>query len=224
VGGVAGNPVAMRSAGRVCARLRRTMQDDRGLLLMRRRTFDVLVSSVGLLLAVVLAVAGGLLIWAYSFTNSQVTTQLSAQKIVFPTKSNPEFKALPAQDAAAMGQYAGQLMTNGAQAHVYADNFIAYHLSLIGGGKTYSQLSAESLANPKNLTLADQVETVFRGTTLRGLLLNAYAFWQIGQIALIAAIVAFCAAFVMLILSGLGFWHLRRTGPEAELSGRKHRA
>jgi len=51
---------------------------------MRRRTFDILASSAGLLLAVVLAVAGALLIWAYSFVNSQVSSELAAQKIVFP--------------------------------------------------------------------------------------------------------------------------------------------
>ncbi len=58
---------------------------------------------------------------------------------------------------------------------------------------------------------------MFRGTTLRGMLLNAYGFWQMGQIMLISAIVAFCAAGLMLILSGLGFWHLRRTAPESEI-------
>ena len=184
---------------------------------MRRRTFDFLVSWVGALLTVVLAVAGGLLIWGYSFTNDQVTSQLTAQQITFPATSDAAFKALPAADQAAMAPYAGQLMTNGAQAHVYANNFIAVHLKEIGGGKTYSQLSAESRANPSDAKLAAQVQTVFQGTTLRGLLLSSYAFWQIGQIALIAGIVALCAAFMMLILTLLGFWHLRRTGPEAEL-------
>jgi hypothetical protein len=52
------------------------------------------------------------------------------------------------------------------------------HLKVIGGGKTYSELSAESLTRPKNAALAAQVQAVFRGTTLRGLLLNAYAFWE----------------------------------------------
>jgi cell division protein FtsX len=75
---------------------------------MRRRTFDLLASLAGLLIAIVPAVADALLIWAYSFVNSQVTSQLSAQKIVFPTTSNAEFKALPPADAAAMGPYAGQ--------------------------------------------------------------------------------------------------------------------
>ena len=186
---------------------------------MRRRTFDLISSSVGVLLAVLLLVAGGLLIWAYTFVNNQVTTQLSEQKIFFPAANSAAIKALPPDDAAAMKVYAGQLMTNGAQAKTYADHFIAVHLKEIGGGKTYSQLSAEALANPSDQKLAAQADTVFKGTTLRGLLLNAYAFWQIGQIALIAAIVAFVAGAILLILSGLGFWHLRRTSAEAELMG-----
>ena len=184
---------------------------------MRRRTFDALATAAGLLLVVVLVVAGVLLTWGHSYANNQVTSQLSAQKIVFPTTSNPEFKALPKADAAAMGQYAGQLMTNGAQAQTYANDFIGYHLSLIGGGKTYSQLSALSRANPKNAALAGEVDAVFKGTTLRSMLLEAYGFWQLGQIALIAAIASFIAAGLMLILSLFGFAHLRRTAPEAEV-------
>ena len=87
----------------------------------------------------------------------------------------------------------------------------------IGGGQTYSQLAAKSLAQPKNTALAEQVQTMFRGTTLRGMLLNAYGWWQMGQIMLISAFVAFGAAVVFLILSGLGFWHLRRTTPQSEM-------
>ena len=186
---------------------------------MRRRTFDFLASGVGVLLAIVLLVAGGLLLYGYNFVNDQVTQQLTEQQITFPAADSAAIKALPPDDAAAMKVYAGQLMTNGAQAKTYADHFIAVHLKEIGGGKTYSQLSAEALANPSDQKLAAQADTVFKGTTLRGLLLNAYAFWQIGQIALIAAIVAFVAGAILLILSGLGFWHLRRTSAEAELMG-----
>ncbi|MBV9094899.1 MAG: hypothetical protein JO132_13670 [Streptosporangiaceae bacterium] len=187
---------------------------------MRRRTFDLLASGAGLLIAVVLIVAGALMTWGYTFVNNQVTTQLTEQQIVFPAKGSPELTALPPADEAAMSQYAGQQMTNGAQAETYANNFIAVHLKEIGGGKTYSQLSAESLAQPGNLKLAAQVDTVFRGTTLRGLLLNAYAFWQIGQILLIAFIIAYIAGAIMLVLAALGLWHSRRTPERAELFGR----
>jgi hypothetical protein len=185
---------------------------------MRRRVFDMLVSAVGALLTVMLVVAGALLLWAYSFTNDQVTSQLSEQKITFPVKGSPALTALPAADRAAMEQYAGQMMTDGAQASTYANHFISVHLQEIGGGKTYSQLSAAALADPANAKLAAQTDTVFKGTMLRGTLLTAYAFWQIAQIALIAGIIALCAAFIMLILTLLGLRHLTRTGPEAELS------
>jgi hypothetical protein len=184
---------------------------------MRRRTFDAVATIAGLALAVVLAVGGGLLLWGHSVISTDVHNQLAAQKIVFPTASSPEIKALPASDATAMKAYAGQTMTTGAQAETYADHFIAVHLVEIGGGKTYSQLSAEAMLHPTNVALANQVATVFKGTTLRGMLLNAYGWWQMGQILLISAIVAFAAAALFLILSLFGFWHISRTTPEAEI-------
>jgi len=187
---------------------------------MRRRTFDALMMVIGLALAAVLLVAGGLLTWGHNFVSSEVHNQLAAQKIVFPPASSDSIKTLPKADAAAMRVYAGQEMTTGAQAQTYSDHFIAVHLGEIGGGLTYSQLSAKAMADPKNTALADQVATVFKGTTLRGMLLNAYAFWQMGQIALIGAIVSFAAAALMLILSLAGAWHLRRTPEVSEVFSR----
>jgi hypothetical protein len=181
-----------------------------------------LVAAVGLFLAVTLIFAGVLALWASNFISNEVHTQLAAQQIYFPAANSP---AVAAPQFAALRQYGGQQLTTGAQAEVYADHFIANHLKVIGGGKTYSQLSAEAIAQPKNAALAAQVATVFRGETLRGLLLNAYAFGTMGTIAGIAAIGAFIAAAVMLILSGLGLRHARRVSPEAEiLSGRPARA
>ena len=113
-----------------------------------------------------------------------------------------------------MRPYGGQQLTTGAQAQVYADHFIANHLKKIGGGKTHAQLSALSIAQPDNAKLVAQVATVFTGETLRGLLLNAYAFGTMGMIARIAA---FIAAAVMLVLSGLGLMHARRTSPVTEI-------
>jgi hypothetical protein len=181
---------------------------------MRRRTFDILTSVTGLVLAVVLAVAGGLLLWGHSFVTNEVRSQLVAQKIVFPADNSPAIKA---PEFAAMHQYAGQTMTNGAQAEVYADHFIANHLAEIGGGQTYAQLSGKALTQPNNTKLAAQVDAMFKGTALRGMLLNAYAFWKMGQIALWAAIVSFAGAALLLILSGLGFYHARKVAPAAEV-------
>jgi len=184
---------------------------------MRRRTFDALMATAGLAVAAIMLVAGVLLTWGHGYSASQVNSQLSAQKIYFPAVTNPEFKALPAADQAAMRPYAGQLMTTGAQAQAYADHFIAVHLKGIGGGLTYSQLSAKAMTQPTNTALAAQVQTMFRGTTLRSMLLEAYGFWQIGQIALIGAIVSYAAAALLLVLSLAGLAHLRRTPETAEV-------
>lgn len=189
---------------------------------MKRRTFDVLVSSVGLFLAGVLVVAGGLLTWANTFVGNQVRTQLSEQQIFFPPEGSP---AIAGAAFAPMNKYAGQQLTTGAQAEVYADHFIAIHLKEIGSGQTYAQLSAKSNADPTDTALAGQVQTMFRGETLRGLLLNAYAFGTMGTIAGIAAIAAFASAAVMLVLGGLGLYHARRTPPDREvLAGPRTRA
>jgi len=181
---------------------------------MKRRTFDILVAAGGLFLAVTLIFAGGLLTWAHTFIGNEVHTQLAAQQIYFPPANS---KAVAAPEFAAMRQYGGQQLTTGAQAEVYADHFIANHLKAISGGKTYAQLSAEAISQPTNTALAAQVATVFKGETLRGLLLNAYAFGTMGTIAGIAAIAAFIAADVMLLLSGLGLVHARRTSPATEI-------
>jgi hypothetical protein len=181
---------------------------------MKRRTFDILMAAGGLFLAVTLIFAGVMLTWAHTFIGNEVHTQLAAQQIYFPAANS---KAVAAPEFAAMRQYGGQQLTTGAQAEVYADHFIANHLKAIGGGKTYAQLSAEAQLQPKNTVLAGEVATVFKGETLRGLLLNAYAFGTMGTIAGIAAIAAFIAGAVMLVLSGLGLVHARRVAPGAEI-------
>ena len=73
-------------------------------------------------------------------------------------------------------------------------------------------MSSAALAVPTNTTLKTQEATLFQGTTLRGLLLNAYAFGTVATIAGIGAIVSFVGAAILLVLSGLGFAHARRVG------------
>ena len=189
---------------------------------MQRKIFDVLASAGGLVMVVVLVVAGGLLMWGYSFTTNSVHNQLAQQDIVFPTRA--EFAQAKAGTEITPGmlpyllKYAGQPLTTGAQAEAYADHFIAVHLSEMPLGGVYASVSAASRANPTNKALAAEVGTSFEGTTLRGLLLEAYAFSEFGLIALWAAIAAFVLAGVMALLVAFGFWHARRTPADAELA------
>jgi hypothetical protein len=183
---------------------------------MRRKMFDALLSTGGLVIAVVLIVAGGLLTWGHSFVNTNVHSQLAAEKIFFPDKAGIAAQH-DAEITKFVSPYAGQQVVNGQQAQVFADHYIAVHLKGAGGGLTYSELSAKAIADPTNVKLQGQVATMFKGETLRGLLLNSYAFWKMGQIALVASIASFIGAALMLLLAGLGFWHLRRTDPTAEV-------
>jgi hypothetical protein len=182
---------------------------------MRRRTFDLLMSLGGLVLTVVLIVAGSLLMVGWRFAESNVHDRLAAQRIFFPPEGS-EALASP-EIGPYLNQYAGQQLLNGEQAVAYADHFIAVHLKEVADGKTYSEVSTLARENPDDPELASQVDTLFRGTMLRGVLLDAYAFWTFGRIALLAGIVAFAFAGVMAILTILGFWHLRRVSPTEEL-------
>ena len=182
-----------------------------------RATLDKLISWTGLLLVAVLIVAGGLLTWASTFINNEVTSQLGAQHVTMPTSE--QYGELPAADQAALKPYAGQQLTTGPQAKAYADHYINAHLQGVADGQTYSEVSGAYIAqcsDPKAAateactTLAGQKATLFQGETLRGLLLYGYAFATMGTIAGIAAISAFVAAGLMLLLVGIGFWHARR--------------
>ena len=193
---------------------------------MRRSAFDKLMSTAGLILAVLLVVAGGLLLWANRFIDDNVETQLSQQNITMP--EGEAITSLPDRaDQDALEPFAGQPLTDGDQAEAYADHYIKAHLNEIAGGRTYSEISGEfqqmDPGDPDYEQVAGQRQALFMGETLRGLLLNAYAFWKMGQIALWASIASFAGAVVFLVLALLGFRHARRTPPEAELGGAAHR-
>jgi hypothetical protein len=191
---------------------------------MKRRTFDVIASTIGLGLAALLLVAGGLLTWGSTFAHGQVTDQLKAQQIYFPDKGSDSLTELKGADFSAINKYAGQQLTTGEQAKAYADHFIAVHLNAIGGGKTYSQLSTEAMQDPTNADKQAQVATVFKGTTLRGMLLNAYAWDKTATIAGDAALAAWFGAAAFALLGGAGLYHSHRVPREKEILDGKHEA
>jgi hypothetical protein len=188
---------------------------------MSRRVFDILTSTGGAVIVVVLLIAGALLTFGHNYVNSNVRSQLSQQQIYFPPPAAFAHPKAGSEITPSMiptvSQYAGQQLLTGQQAKVWADNFIAIHLSEMPYGGVYSKISAAAMANPKNVKLQDLVQTSFRGTTLRGMLLEAYGFWKMGQIMLYGAIASFALAFVLAVLVGFGFWHAARTPEEAPL-------
>jgi hypothetical protein len=177
----------------------------------QRRVIDKVFILLGVATMLVLLVAGGIAWKGYSFATDQVKTELSAQKITFPAAGSPALAALPAADRSQVEKYAGQPLTTGDQAKVYANNFIGYHLTKIAGGKTYSEVSSEAMADPTNQQLQTQKATLFQGETLRGLLLSAgYSYWTMGMLAKDAAIAFFVGAAVMAVLVLIGLGRLAR--------------
>lgn len=188
-----------------------------------RATLDKLISWTGLLIALLLVVAGGLMTWASLFIGDQVKQQFSQQNIVMP--SGAALDALPAKDKAALKEFAGQDLTKGPQAKAYADHYILAHMNEASDGKSYSEVSsAQSAACKANATSTDCTtltglkNTLFQGNTLRGLLLYGYAFATVGTIAGYGAIAAFVGAILMLGLGLLGLRHARLAVNEGSAS------
>ena len=176
-----------------------------------RKAIDKVFVLLGSAATIVLVVAGALLWYGYTFASSMVKDQLAAQNIYVPASDSAAFKALDAEDQAAIKPYAGQQLVDGDQAKVYANNYIGAHLKNIADGKTYAEVSAEAQKDPTNETLKAQKATLFQGETLRGMLLGSgYAFWTFGMIAKFAAVAAFAGSIFMAVLVLLGMGHLKK--------------
>jgi hypothetical protein len=196
---------------------------------MKRRTLDVLFSAGGLALAVLLLLIGLVLRSNANFAKDYVHDQLAAQKIFF----KPLAQLTPEErESACLVKYAGQQLTTGKQAECYANDFIGLHLKSIPNarGMTYAELgnverelqakveAARKAADPGLSSLQKQLadvtaarETVFKGETLRGLLLTSYGFSVFGVKGDQVATVAFVVAGLLALLSLAGFAHAART-------------
>ena len=177
-----------------------------------RRNSRTLLATASAAVAAVLLIAGGLLLRGSAYVHNTVQGQLAAQQINFPPAAAFAHPKTGSEITPSMipsvSQYAGQQLLTGQQAEAYADHFIAVHIADMAGGKTYSQLSTESQAQPNNAQLAGTVSTVFKGETLRSMLLNAYGWWKVSQITYIISLVLFGLGAV----AGLGSIFLFVTG------------
>ena len=163
--------------------------------------------TIGTVLFLVLVVGSGLLLWGSTFANNMVHDQLSEQKIQFPPKGSP---ALDPKEFPGLQRYAGQAVDTGPKAKAYANEFIKVHLAGVANNKTYSQASEAARNDPKNAKLEGQVQTLFRGETLRGLLLYAWGWSVVGMIAYWVGVAALLGAFAVFLALLLGFLAHRR--------------
>ena len=192
---------------------------------MKRKTFDKIVTFVGFGLSVFLLVLAGLLNWGATFAQDSVKSQLENQNISFP-----KVDGMPAETKDQLAKWAEMQVTTGEMARDYADLYIWEHMkgaakAGIGKEATYSEVSGMYMGLVKGgstdaaqiAKLGELRQTLFMGNTLRGMLLEAYAFGTMGVIAGYGAIAALVGAIVMLLLSIAGLIHIRRTPDSATI-------
>jgi hypothetical protein len=181
---------------------------------MNRKMWDQLVSTGALVVAVALIVLGGLAVFGGNFGRQNVTDRLAPEKVFFAPLS-----AMSPEEKASVGDFAGQQVTTGPQAEAFS-RYIAGHLEFVNDGKTYAETSAaarvEGLDPQVAADLSAKADTLFKGEMLRSTMLNAYGWWTVATIALIAGYVMIGAGIILLILALLGFRHAKRAVPAAE--------
>jgi hypothetical protein len=192
---------------------------------MKRKTFDKIVTAIGAALTVFLFVAAALLNWGASFAEDSVRSQLENQNISFPAA-----EAMPEATAKELAKWAEMKVTTGEMARDYSDLYIWEHMkgsaiAALGKTATYSEVSGMymglvrggSTDTEQIAKLGELRQTLFMGNTLRGMLLEAYAFGTMGVIAGYGALAALVGGVLMLILTLLGVAHLRRTPDSATI-------
>lgn len=176
---------------------------------MNRKTWDRIVSASAAVIAVAMIVLGAFAIYGGNFGRENVQTRLEPQHIQFPPLS-----AMSPEEQTAVGAFAGQQVTTGGQAEAFS-RYIAGHLEAVNGGATYSETSAaaraEGLAPDVAAELQGKADTLFKGETLRSMLLNAYGWWTVATIALYVGYAMVAMGLVLAGLAALGFRHANRT-------------
>ena len=205
---------------------------------MKRRTLDVLFSAGALALAGLLLVLGLVMTSNANFAKNYVKDQLSEQNIVFTPTS-----ALTAEEkqSACVVKYAGESLTTGKQAECYANDYIGLHVKSVADGQTYADLgtpqrelsaqveAAQASNDPGLPALQEQLteittqrDSLFKGETLRGLLLTSYGFSVFGVKGEQVATVAYIAAALLALLAIAGFVHALKTPKDETFAAPDH--
>jgi hypothetical protein len=175
---------------------------------MDRKSWDKLVSWSGLIVAIVLVLVGALAVYGGRFGQENVTDRLAPEQVTFAP-----YDAMSPEEQASVGDFAGQQVLNGVQAEAFA-RYIAGHLAFVNDGQTYAETSAaaraEGIPADQAAELQAKADTLFKGETLRAIMLNAYGWWTVATIAIYAGYVMIAAGIALLVLAILGFRRVKK--------------
>jgi hypothetical protein len=174
-----------------------------------RKLLDRLISWTGAIMAFALVALGAVAIFGGSFALSNVRDRLEPENISFPPAA-----AMTAEEKAEVGMFAGQKVDTGTEAEAFS-RYIGGHLKGINEGATYSETSsaarAEGITENQAAELQGKADTLFKGETLRAILLNAYGWWTVGTITMWAGFGMVVLGLVLAAFAALGFRHARTT-------------
>jgi hypothetical protein len=194
---------------------------------MNRRTLDLLFSAGGIVLGALLLVLGLVLNNQANFANTYVKDQLNQQKITFTPAASLKGEQV---NGPCLIAYAGTPLDSGKKAECYANKYIGFHIAAAAKdagveGATYATLGSEvtkaktAAADAKTAgqvtdkldarvtELSGLRDTMFKGETLRGLLLTSYGFSIFGDRAGLAGDICMLAFALLVLLSIAGFIH-----------------
>jgi len=199
---------------------------------MKRRTLDFLFSAGGLMLAGLLLVLAIVMTSNANFSKNYVKDQLSQQKITFKPAAGLTAEE---KELACVVKNAGLPLTTGKQAECYA-SYIGLHTAASADGRTYATqgdfisglraelAAAQKITPPDGVKVADlgtritaataARESLFKGETLKGLLLTSFGFSVFGVKAGQAATVAYIVAGLLALLSLAGLAHALKTSKD----------
>jgi len=200
---------------------------------MKRKTLDLTMSVGGILIAALAIVLGFVFQANADFATTYVRDQLNEQRIMFPAA---EYLSESEANVPCLVEFAGTSLDSGKKSECYANEYIGSHLKGIGGGETYATLGTPQRelqakvadakkANDPNLPtleaelakVSGQRDSMFKGETLRGLLLTTYGFSVLGEKAALAATIAFFAAAIVILASLAGFAHALATPKDQKI-------
>ena len=175
---------------------------------MSRRVLDLMVSWSGAVVAATLVLMGAAAIYGGLFALENVRDRLEPQKITFPPA-----EAMSPEETAEVGDFAGEFVDTGSEAEAFS-RYIGLHLEEVNEGATYSETSsaarAEGITEDEAAELQGKADTLFKGESLRAILLNAYGWWTVGTITLWAGFGAVIAGLLLAVFAFLGFRHARK--------------
>jgi hypothetical protein len=183
-----------------------------------RRLLDRLISWTGAIMAFAMVALGAAAIYGGSFALDNVRDRLEPQNIAFP----PAEAMSDYDKEIGLTAFAGAKVDTGTEAEAFS-RYIGGHLAAVNDGKTYSETSSESRAyaaevgdNPTAAEtatigeLSGKVETLFRGETLRAILLNAYGWWVVGSITMWVGFGAVAIGILLALFAFFGFHHAKK--------------